>query len=91
MSDMKEAEGERLLKALANRRRLAILNLLAKRKEANVSDISELIRLSFTSTSKHLTMLERAGFVAKEQRSLNMFYRIAPDAPAILKAVSAMF
>ena len=56
-----------------------------------MSDISEIIRLSFTSTSKHLTMLERAGFVEKEQRSLNMFYRIAPDAPTILKAVSAMF
>ena len=36
-------------------------------------------------------MLERAGFVEKEQRSLNMFYRIAPDAPAVLKAVIAMF
>ncbi len=88
---MKEAEVERLLKALANRRRLAILNLLRKRKEANVSDISESIRLSFTSTSKHLTMLERAGFVEKEQRSLLVYYRIAPDCPAIFKAVSTMF
>lgn len=88
---MKEVELERGLKVLANRRRLAILNLLRKKKEANVGDIAEAIRLSFTSTSKHLTMLERAGFVEKEQRSLNMFYRIAPDAPALLKAISAMF
>lgn len=88
---MKESEMERLLKALANRRRLAILHLLRKKKEANVSDISESIRLSFTSTSKHLTLLERAGFVEREQRSLLVFYRIAPDCPPILKVISSMF
>ncbi len=88
---MKEAEAEMLLKVLANRRRLAILNLLRKRKEANVSDIADLIKLSFTSTSKHLTMLERAGFVEKEQRSLNMYYRISPTCPPMYKALVALF
>jgi DNA-binding transcriptional ArsR family regulator len=84
---MREAEMERLLKALANRRRLAILNLLRRRKEANVSDIAEAIKLSFTSTSKHLTMLERTGFVEKEQISLNVFYRLASGAPDLLPRV----
>ncbi len=88
---MKEVEAERLLKVLANRRRLAILNLLRKKREMSVSDIAEAIRLSFTSTSKHLTMLERAGFVEKEQRSLQVFYRIATPAPDIYKAVFAIF
>ena len=78
---MKEVELERGLKVLANRRRLAILNLLRKKKEANVGNIADAIRLSFTSTSKHLTMLERAGFIEKEQRSVSVFYRLAPDAP----------
>src|SRR3989344_4486332 len=63
----REAEMERQLKVLANRRRLAILSLLRKKKEASVGEIAESIRLSFTSTSKHLTMLERAGFLEKEQ------------------------
>jgi len=81
---MKEAELERLLKALANRRRLAILNLLRRRREANVGDIAEAIKLSLTSTSKHLLILERAGFAEKEQKSLQVFYRFAPDAPKIL-------
>ncbi|OGG73916.1 hypothetical protein A3A40_02120 [Candidatus Kaiserbacteria bacterium RIFCSPLOWO2_01_FULL_54_20] len=88
---MNERDVERQLKVLANRRRLAILNLLRKRKEADVSTISEAIRLSFTSTSKHLTMLERVGFVEKEQRSLNVFYRLATDSPKIASAVFAMF
>ncbi len=81
---MKEAELERQLKAVANRRRLAILNTIRKKREANVTEIAAAIKLSFTSTSKHLTMLERAGFVEKEQRSLNVFYRVASDAPKLL-------
>ncbi len=88
---MKEVELERGLKVLANRRRLAILNLLKKRREASVGEISEAIRLSFTSTSKHLTMLERAGFVEKEQRSLNVFYRLSADSSKLAVTVLAMF
>ena len=87
----KEVEIERQLKALANRRRLAILGMLRKRKEANVTDIAEAIKLSFTSTSKHLIMLERAGFVEKEQRSLNMFYKVAKDVPELLSHILSMF
>ncbi|PIR83737.1 ArsR family transcriptional regulator [Candidatus Kaiserbacteria bacterium CG10_big_fil_rev_8_21_14_0_10_51_14] len=88
---MKEVELERELKVLANRRRLAILNLLRKKKEMNVGEISTAIRLSFTSTSRHLTMLERAGFVEKEQRSLNVFYRLSGDSPKLAAAVLTMF
>ena len=76
---MREVELERQLKVLANRRRLAILNLLRRRKEVNVSDVADAIRLSLTSTSRHLNMLERMGFVEKEQRSLNVYYRITSN------------
>ena len=88
---MNERELERQLKAVANRRRLAIINILRKRKEANVGDIAEAIKLSFTSTSKHLIMLERAGFVEKEQRSLNVYYRLATDAPQLLAMILTVF
>lgn len=83
----KEVELERKLKVLANRRRLAILGFLKTRREANVGDISEAIKLSFTSTSKHLTMLERIGFIEKEQRSLNVFYRIASHSDTIFSSI----
>lgn len=80
----KEVELERQLKALANRRRLAILNFLRRRKEASVGEVAGAIALSFTSTSKHLNILERAGFIEKEQRSLQVFYRVTPEAPDFL-------
>ena len=70
---------ERVLKALANRRRLAILRHLKRRKESSVGAIAESIRLSFKSTSRHLTVLSAADLVEREQRSLEVFYRISDD------------
>ena len=71
-------ELERPLKALANRRRLAILKYLKQEREAPVGEIAGAIRLSFKATSKHLAILAAADIVEREQRSLQMFYRIAP-------------
>jgi len=65
------------MKALANRRRLAILRYLKKTREASVGDIAEEIKLSFKATSKHLGILYAAGILEKEQRSLTIFYSLA--------------
>ena len=86
---MKEIEKQ--LKALANRRRLAIVMYLKKTKEAHVGNISEEIRLSYKSTSRHLGVLYSAGIVDKEQRSSEVFYRLSsplrPTAKAVLGLV----
>lgn len=70
---------ERVLKAAANKRRLAILRFLKKRKEATVGDIAEAIKLSFKSTSRHLGVLSAADLLDREQRSLEVYYRLAPQ------------
>lgn len=71
-------ELERILKSLANKRRLAIVGYLKKEKEATVGDIANKIRLSFKATSKHLGILAAADIVEKEQRGLQMWYRLFP-------------
>lgn len=68
---------EKTLKVLANRRRLAILKYLKEEKEASVGEIAGKIDLSFKSTSRHLALLAGVDIVEKDQRSLQMFYRIA--------------
>ena len=70
-------ELERLLKALANRRRLAILQYLQRRKEASVGDIAEEIHLSFKSTSRHLGLLVACDILDRDQRSSQIFYFLA--------------
>lgn len=85
---MKEKESERILKALANRRRLAIMKVLKKEKEANVSEIAGEIKLSLKATSKHLSILFAVDIVDKEQRSLQMWYRLSPNLHHIARYVS---
>lgn len=68
---------EKSLKALANKRCLAILKYLKSRKEASVGQIAEEIKLSFKATSKHVGILFAADILEKEQRSLYVVYSIA--------------
>ena len=69
-------ELEKILKVFANRRRLAILKYLKENREAPVGDIADAIKLSFRATSKHLSILFAVDIVEKDQRSLQVFYRV---------------
>ncbi|OGY97765.1 MAG: hypothetical protein A3A43_01855 [Candidatus Liptonbacteria bacterium RIFCSPLOWO2_01_FULL_56_20] len=71
-------ELEKQLKALANRRRLAILKYLKTRREAPAGEIADEIDLSLKATSKHLGVLAALDIVERDQRSSQMFYRLAP-------------
>ena len=84
---MKEAE--RLLKALANRRRLAIVKHLKTRREASVGEIADAIKLSLKATSKHLAILYATDIVEREQRSLLMYYHLSDKLPRIIGSVLA--
>lgn len=67
---------EKVTKALANRRRLAILGFLRKAGSANVGAIAKEIRLSLKATSKHMAILRAANLVEGEQVSLSVIYRL---------------
>ena len=66
----------KVFKTLGNERRFLITKHLFNNKELTVGQISELINLSFRSTSKHLTVLTSMDFVETRQVSLNRFYSI---------------
>lgn len=69
---------EKILKTLANKRRLAIICYLKKKPEAKVGDIADAINLSLTSTSKHLIQLFNADILDRNQKNLEMWYKLAP-------------
>lgn len=79
---------EKIFKALANKRRLAIIRYLSKKKEATVGSIALHIKLSFKSTSRHLAVLYSAELVGREQRSLQMFYSLPPKPHSLVKYIS---
>jgi len=84
---MTTKELERIFKVFGNRRRIAIVLYLQRRKEATVGDVAEHINLSFKATSKHLIILANAGIVESEQRSLQMFYKISKDLPREVRTI----
>jgi len=83
-------ELEKILKALASRRRLAILKYLKEEREASVGEISGEIKVSFKATSKHLAILTAADIVERDQRGLQMFYRIAANPKSVIRVVLSL-
>lgn len=81
---------EKVLKALANKRRLEIIKYLKSNKEGTVSDITSHLKLSFKATSKHLAVLSGANIVEKEQRSFFGFYSLTPGSSPVARAVISM-
>ena len=80
-------ELERHLKALANRRRIAMLRYLKRRRQASVTEIAGAIKLSFKATSKHLRLLATTDILEHEQKSLQRFYSFAATLPFIVRAL----
>ena len=86
---MTEKELEKIFKALANRRRIAILKFIKKSGRASVGEIAEAIKLSFKATSKHLMILANADILEKEQISLTMLYSVFKNSnPLVSKLLS---
>ncbi|MFY9462041.1 MAG: metalloregulator ArsR/SmtB family transcription factor [Candidatus Sungiibacteriota bacterium] len=78
---------ERVLKSLANRRRLAILKYIAEERASSVNNIAGEIRLSFKATSRHLRVLAHADILEHEQNRKYVIYRVADELPALAKQI----
>jgi DNA-binding transcriptional ArsR family regulator len=76
---------ERVFKALANKRRLLILQYLKYEGRKSVTEIARHIKLSIKATSKHLGIMANAGIVEKEQVSVLMFYWLSDNLPRVAK------
>ncbi|MFH1631435.1 MAG: metalloregulator ArsR/SmtB family transcription factor [bacterium] len=84
---MKHRETEKYLKAVANHRRLTIIDFLKKNHEATVGDIACAIGLSFAATSRHLNILARLDIVIFDQRGVLVYYSVHPKQRPIIRHV----
>ncbi|MEK7062516.1 MAG: metalloregulator ArsR/SmtB family transcription factor [Patescibacteria group bacterium] len=75
----------KIFKALANKRRVAILKYLKTKKSASVGTIAGYLKLSLPSTSKHLNILYLADILDKEQERLVIYYRLSNTLPTIIR------
>jgi DNA-binding transcriptional ArsR family regulator len=70
-------EAARLLKLLANEKRLVILCFLATRGEMPVGALVQALGLSQSALSQHLARLRRDGLVFFRRESQTLHYRLA--------------
>lgn len=81
LSQAQAAELERLFKALADRHRVRILNLLVGADDAVcVCKLEDALALAQPTVSYHLKLLLDAGLVERERRGRFGYYRLAPAA-----------
>ncbi|HEK86834.1 MAG: ArsR/SmtB family transcription factor [Candidatus Saccharicenans sp.] len=76
----------KVLAALAEQNRLRILAALSFRKMA-VCEIRALLKLSFSTVSKHLSILKEAGLIDFEKDGKWVIYRVNKDFPLEIKKI----
>jgi ArsR family transcriptional regulator len=81
LSQEEAVELEKLFKALSDRNRLRILNVLLQAGEAVcVCEFQPTLGISQPTVSHHLKQLVEAGILAREKRGTYAFYRLKPVA-----------
>lgn len=83
-------EFTRCLKALANERRVRILEALLGSFPLTVDALARRIKLSYQATSKHVAQLERCDLVDRARQSLEVYYRANRHHP-ILRVLLSHF
>jgi ArsR family transcriptional regulator, arsenate/arsenite/antimonite-responsive transcriptional repressor len=78
----------RLLAALADPTRLAIVRQLAQDTETCACDFTSCCDVGQPTVSHHLRVLREAGVVTTERRGQSIWYRLAPDASQRLASLA---
>jgi ArsR family transcriptional regulator len=85
------SQAARLLRALANERRLMILCQLVGR-ERSVGELQPLVGLSQSALSQHLAVLREEGLLATRRQSQTIWYRISdPAAVRVVETLAEIF
>jgi ArsR family transcriptional regulator, virulence genes transcriptional regulator len=85
-------EAARLLRLLANEKRLLVLCHLVGAGEMNVGDLAVLVGLSQSALSQHLAKLREDGLVATRREAQTIHYRLAdPKAGRVLEVLHELY
>ncbi len=68
------------LRAIAHPMRIAIIEMLDKNKQMNVTSIYENLKIEQASASHHLNVLKNKGVLKSRRSGKNTFYSIKDDA-----------
>lgn len=76
---------ERIVRGFSNHRRIEILELLEKRPELSVAEISGRLKINFKTASEHIRRLAVAGLLLKRSDGNNIRHKLTSRGISILK------
>jgi len=75
---------ERIIKGVANHRRIHILDLLKKEPELSVDDIAKKLNIGYMNASDHVRKMTISGLVIKRSDGNSVRHKLTPLAESIL-------
>ena len=76
---------ERIIRGVSNHRRIEILELLQKKPELSIVDISESLNVNFKTISEHVKRLAATGFVLKRSDGSSVRHKLTERGLFVLK------
>ncbi len=76
---------ERIIKGVANHRRIQILELLEESPELSLQEISETLNINFKTASEHLRRLAISGLIMKRSDGTSVRHKLTNRGSSILK------
>jgi len=76
---------ERIVKGVANHRRIEILEILVKKSEMSVAEVADKLKLNFKTTSEHIRKMAISGLLMKRSDSKSIRHKLTKRGELILK------
>tara|TARA_B100000424_G_C22833844_1_gene445282 strand:- start:419 stop:802 length:384 start_codon:yes stop_codon:yes gene_type:complete len=79
--------GKTIFKSFSDVSRIRILNILANKKEASISDLEMILNFTQTKTSRHIYYLKNSGLLNSENKDQFIFYSLREEALDIIDQI----
>ena len=79
--------GKTIFKSFSDVSRIRILNILANRKEASISELEMILTFTQTKTSRHIYYLKNSGLLNSENKDQFIFYSLREEALDIIDQI----
>jgi|TARA_B100000902_G_scaffold25448_1_gene30564 ArsR family transcriptional regulator len=79
--------GKTIFKSFSDVSRIRILNILANRKDASISDLELILNFTQTKTSRHVYYLKNSGLLNSENKDQFIFYSLKEEALDIIDQI----
>lgn len=81
---------ERIVRGFSNHRRIEMLELIDKRPELTLTEISELLKGNIKTTSGHLTRLIVAGLIMKKSQKTSIRHKLSDRGKLVLNFLESL-